>query len=73
MATGVRDVFNHVLFEISTEVAHRVGGIYSVMKSKARYTTAQYGYRYTLLGPWNRASVRIDQENVRYRSCTNLA
>jgi glycogen(starch) synthase len=71
----VRDVVNHILFEISTEVAHRgkprsstlprklqltsllVGGIYSVIKSKARYTTAQYGARYTLLGPWNRASV----------------
>src|ERR1700753_3028992 len=60
MSSGpaVRDVFNHILFECSTEVAHRVGGIYSVIKSKARYTTSQYGARYTLLGPWNRASVR---------------
>ena len=34
-----------------------VGGIYSVLKSKAQVTTAEYGSRYTLLGPLNRASV----------------
>lgn len=34
-----------------------VGGIYSVLKSKAQVTTAEYGAAYTLLGPWNRASV----------------
>ena len=35
-----------------------VGGIYSVIKSKAPVTTAEYGDRYTLIGPLNRASVR---------------
>ncbi len=34
-----------------------VGGIYSVLKSKAPVTTAEYGDRYTLIGPLNRASV----------------
>jgi hypothetical protein len=34
-----------------------VGGIYSVLKSKAQVTTAEYGASYTLLGPWNRNSV----------------
>lgn len=34
-----------------------VGGIYSVIKSKAPVTTAEYGDRYTLIGPLNRASV----------------
>ena len=72
-----RDIKNHVLFEISTEVAnrgmsnlvtqnkylalthtsHTVGGIYSVLKSKALVTTAEYGERYTLIGPLHRASV----------------
>ncbi|KAK5007779.1 glycogen synthase isoform 1, partial [Elasticomyces elasticus] len=51
-----RDVRNHILFEIATEVANRVGGIYSVLKSKAQVTTAEYGSSYTLLGPLNRAS-----------------
>ena len=77
-----RDVKNHLLFEIATEVAHRgmspvlanawvpngivltktpnaVGGIYSVIKSKAPVTTAEYGDRYTLIGPLNHQSVRI--------------
>lgn len=35
-----------------------VGGIYSVLKSKAQVTTIEYGSSYTLLGPLNRASVR---------------
>ncbi|KAG9915980.1 hypothetical protein KCU98_g22963, partial [Aureobasidium melanogenum] len=54
MATAKRDVRNHVLFEVATEVANRVGGIYSVLKSKAQVTTAEYGSAYTLLGPLNR-------------------
>ena len=44
--TPRRDVRNHVLFEIATEVANRVGGIYSVLKSKAQVTTAEYGSNY---------------------------
>jgi len=34
-----------------------VGGIYSVLKSKAPVTTAEYGDRYTLIGPLNHQSV----------------
>ena len=60
--TGNRDVKNHVLFEIATEVANRVGGIYSVIKSKAPVTTAEYGDRYTLIGPWNRTSASMEVE-----------
>ncbi|KAI1943748.1 glycogen synthase isoform 1 [Ophidiomyces ophidiicola] len=57
-----RNVKDHALFEISTEVANRVGGIYSVLKSKAPVTTAEYGDRYTLIGPWNRASAVVEVE-----------
>ncbi|KAI5310467.1 glycogen synthase isoform 1 [Ascosphaera atra] len=59
-----RDVKNHVLFEIATEVANRVGGIYSVLKSKAPVTTAEYGHRYTLIGPLNRASAVVEVEEL---------
>lgn len=59
-----RDVKNHLLFEISTEVANRVGGIYSVLKSKAPVTTAEYGDRYTLIGPLNRASAVVEVETL---------
>ncbi|EON63041.1 glycogen [starch] synthase [Coniosporium apollinis CBS 100218] len=60
----VRDVKNHVLFEIATEVANRVGGIYSVLKSKAQVTTVEYGPRYTLLGPLNRTSASVEVEEI---------
>ena len=59
-----RDVRNHVLFEVATEVANRVGGIYSVLKSKAPVTTAEYGERYTLIGPLNRASAAVEVEEL---------
>ncbi|MCJ1446651.1 MAG: glycogen synthase isoform 1 [Stictis urceolatum] len=57
-----RDIKGHILFEIATEVANRVGGIYSVIKSKAPVTTAEYGERYTLIGPLNRASAAVEVE-----------
>ncbi|KAI9807109.1 MAG: glycogen synthase isoform 1 [Sarcosagium campestre] len=61
-AVGKRDVKNHILFECSTETANRVGGIYSVLKSKAPVTTAEYGDRYTLIGPLNRQSAAVEVE-----------
>ncbi|KAH0495236.1 hypothetical protein TgHK011_008801 [Trichoderma gracile] len=66
MADGhpVRDIKNHLLFEIATEVAHRVGGIYSVLKSKAPVTTAEYGDRYTLIGPLNHQSAAVEVEEM---------
>lgn len=42
-----------------------VGGIYSVLKSKAPVTTAEYGERYTLIGPLNHASVRFEYHLAR--------
>ncbi|KAK2763161.1 glycogen synthase isoform 1 [Arachnomyces sp. PD_36] len=59
-----RDIKNHLLFEVATEVANRVGGIYSVLKSKAPVTTAEYGERYTLIGPLNRASAAVEVEEL---------
>ncbi|RMZ91493.1 hypothetical protein DV736_g1269, partial [Chaetothyriales sp. CBS 134916] len=59
-----RDIKNHLLFEVATEVANRVGGIYSVLKSKAPVTTAEYGERYTLIGPLNKASAAVEVEEL---------
>lgn len=61
---GQRDVKNHLLFEIATEVANRVGGIYSVLKSKAPITTHEYGDRYCLIGPLNRNSAAMEVESM---------
>ncbi|ODQ50423.1 glycogen synthase [Saitoella complicata NRRL Y-17804] len=59
-----RDVKNHLLFEIATEVANRVGGIYSVIKSKAPVTTAEYGSRYVAIGPLNPRSAEVEVEEI---------
>lgn len=59
-----RDVKNHLLFEVATEVANRVGGIYSVLKSKAPVTVAEYKDRYTLIGPLNRKSASVEVEEI---------
>lgn len=41
-----------------------VGGIYSVIKSKAPVTTAEYGERYTLIGPLNHQSAAVEVEEL---------
>ncbi|KAL4071919.1 glycogen synthase [Scleroderma citrinum] len=46
-----RDVQNHHLFECAWEVANKVGGIYTVISTKVLVTIAEYGDRYTLIGP----------------------
>lgn len=59
-----RDIDNHLLFEVATEVVHKVGGIYSVLKSKAPVTVAEYRERYTLLGPLHYDSAQIEVEEL---------
>ena len=59
-----RDIQNHLLFEIATEVANRVGGIYSVLKSKAPITSAQYKQNYTLIGPLNKATYQSEVDQI---------
>ena len=42
----------HNLFEVSFEVCNKVGGIYTVLSTKARTLTARYGDDYVCIGPW---------------------
>lgn len=53
---------------MATEVANRVGGIYSVLKSKAPVTVAQYKDNYTLIGPLNRATYQGEVEPIDWSS-----
>ncbi|KAH7097006.1 glycogen synthase [Auriculariales sp. MPI-PUGE-AT-0066] len=46
-----RDVRNPKLFECAWEVANRVGGVYSVLRTKVPVTVKEYGDNYVLLGP----------------------
>lgn len=41
------------LFEVSFEVANKIGGIYTVLKSKSNYMSRHYGKGYCLVGPLN--------------------
>lgn len=59
-----RDLQNSLVFEVATEVANRVGGIYSVLKSKAPVTVAQYGDNYTMLGPLSNATWQSEVEEL---------
>jgi glycogen synthase len=45
-----RDVRNPLLFECAWEVANKVGGIYTVIKTKVPVTVSEYGERYCLIG-----------------------
>ena len=40
------------IFEASWEVCNKVGGIYTVVKSKAAQAVAQYKENYFLIGPY---------------------
>lgn len=59
-----RSIKDHLLFEVATEVANKVGGIYSVLKLKAPITVAEYRERYTLLGPLNAALAAVEVEEL---------
>ena len=41
-----------ILFEVSWEVCNKVGGIYTVVKSKAAKMVEVYGENYFMIGPY---------------------
>jgi len=51
-------------FEVSWEVANKVGGIYTVLKTKAFVTTQELGDQYCLIGPYREDSVWMEVENL---------
>jgi len=57
-----KNVENPFLFEVAWEVAHKVGGIYTVLKTKAPVTCAEYGDRYHLIGPLHHQSAYMEVE-----------
>lgn len=63
-APAARTVHDPLLFEVAWEVANKVGGIYTVIKTKAPVTVAEYGNRYTLIGPLSYKTAPMEVENV---------
>lgn len=59
-----RSVHDPLLFECAWEVANKVGGIYTVIKSKAPVTCNEYGGRYTLIGPLSYKTAPMEVESV---------
>lgn len=51
-----------LLFEVAWEVCSQVGGIYTVLRSKAAEMVERWGEAYCLIGPYREASARIELE-----------
>ncbi len=51
-----------LLFECAWEVCWQLGGIYTVLRSKASAMTARWGDRYCLIGPYNPATAALEFE-----------
>ncbi|KAJ3094110.1 glycogen synthase isoform 1 [Phlyctochytrium bullatum] len=58
------DVSKPLLFEIAWEVANKVGGIYTVIKTKTTVTVAEYGDRYCLIGPLSYQKAAMEVEAI---------
>lgn len=52
------------VFECSWEVANKVGGIYTVLRSKAPISTEEYGDQYCMLGPLREDRWRLEVEQI---------
>ena len=53
-----------LLFEVGWEVCNPVGGIYTVLRSKAPSMIARWDQRYCLIGPYNAAAAEVEFEPV---------
>lgn len=62
--TEKRNVKSPLLFEIAWEVANKVGGIYTVLKTKAPVTVHEYGDRYCLIGPLSYKTAPMEVESL---------
>ncbi|XP_022647494.1 glycogen [starch] synthase, muscle-like isoform X1 [Varroa destructor] len=53
---------NAWVFEVSWEAANKVGGIYTVIKTKAEASTMELGDQYCLIGPLKQNAVKTEVE-----------
>ncbi len=56
---------NELVFEVAWEVCWQLGGIYTVLKTKAASMVEKHGDRYCLVGPYNPAAAGIEFEEQR--------
>ena len=48
----------HALFEVAWEVCHRVGGVHTVLSTRARSRAEHFGEGYVCVGPWRLAEAQ---------------
>lgn len=53
---------NRWTFEVAWEAANKVGGIYTVIRSKAYVSTEEMGDQYCLIGPYKEQCARTEVE-----------
>lgn len=53
---------NRWVFEVSWETVNKVGGIYTVIRSKAQVSTEELGDQFFMVGPYNESLVRTEVE-----------
>ena len=51
-----------LLFEVAWEVCNKIGGIYTVLRTKAQTARAEWGDSYFLLGPYNHHTAALEFE-----------
>lgn len=64
---------NNRLLEIGWEVCNQLGGIYTVLRSKAPEMVGEWADRYALLGPYNASQAAIEFEEERLGDELDLA
>ncbi|XP_057331627.1 glycogen [starch] synthase [Microplitis mediator] len=57
---------NRWSFEVAWEVANKVGGIYTVIRSKAYVSTEELGDQYCMIGPYKEQSARTEVEEAEF-------
>lgn len=57
------------IFEISFEVANKVGGIYAVLSSKASEMQRHYAEKYCVIGPYNATAAKSEFEEADTGNC----
>ncbi|GMT04473.1 hypothetical protein PENTCL1PPCAC_26647, partial [Pristionchus entomophagus] len=53
---------NRFVFECAWEVVNKVGGIYTVLRTKAPSSTDELGDQYCMLGPYNEERAKMEME-----------
>jgi glycogen(starch) synthase len=64
MAGSIADKRSTLLFEIAWEVCSQIGGIYTVIKTKAPEMVSRWGNQYVLVGPYHQETSALEFEEA---------